>query len=371
MTEIASNDTANRSLSLETRATDLIIRLAILGLFVFWALDLVSPFLPVVLWSLILAVALYPVHAWLAARLGGWDRTAAALLTLVLLAIVVGPVAVLGTSLAEAVQTLATDLGRGTLHVPPPPSGLAGWPLVGEKAQAAWSLASSNLEGALKEYGPSLVPFGTTILGKLAAMGLDVLVLAISVIIAGFLYRPGPRLVVTARVLAERIVSRRGAAFVDLTGATIRNVSRGVIGVAAIQALLFGIVLTVAGIPGAGLMAFAVLILCIVQIGPAPVAIPLIIWAWATMTTVPSLILTIVLVPIMLIDNVLKPMLMARGLRTPTLVILIGVVGGTISHGLLGLFLGPVVLAVLYDLVVAWVSLGPAETMVEVVDEGR
>ena len=128
------------------------------------------------------------------------------------------------------------------------------------------------------------------------------------------------------------------------------------IGVAAIQALLAGIVLSLAGFPAAGLLAFAILVLCIVQIGPAPVVLPLIIWAWATMPTAPALVLTLVLVPIMLFDNVLKPLLMGRGLTTPTLIILIGVVGGTITHGLIGLFLGPVVLAVLYELVVAWVS---------------
>ena len=347
------------SASLESRATDFIIRMALLGLFVFWALDLVGPFLPVVIWSVLLAVALYPVHAWLAARLGGWRRLAAAIITLFLLAIVIGPVAVLGASLAEAVQSLADALGRGTLRVPPPPPGLADWPLIGEKAQAAWSLASTNLEGAVKEYGPSLLPVGTAILGKLAAMSVDVLLLAASVVIAGFLYVPGPRLAGGARTFAERIVAQRGAAFVDLAGATIRNVSRGVIGVAVIQALLAGIVLSLAGVPAAGLLAFAILVLCIVQIGPAPVVLPLLIWAWATMPTASALVLTLVMVPITLLDNVLKPMLMSRGLTTPTLIILIGVIGGTITHGLIGLFLGPVVLAVLYDLVVAWVSLEP------------
>ena len=150
--------------------------------------------------------------------------------------------------------------------------------------------------------------------------------------------RPG------GRALAERIVAARDAAFVDLPGATIRTVSRGVIGVAAIQALLAGIVLAVAGVPAAGLLAFAILFLCIVQIGPAPVLLPLVIWAWSAMPTGPALVLTLVLVPIMLLDNVLKPILMSRGLATPTLIILIGVIGGTITHGLIGLFLGPVVL---------------------------
>ena len=131
------------------------------------------------------------------------------------------------------------------------------------------------------------------------------------------------------------------------------------IGVAAIQSLLGGIVLALAGIPGAGLLAFAMLILCIVQLGPAPVLLPVLTWAWFQLATGPALLLTVLLVPIMILDNFLKPLLMGRGLRTPTLVILIGVIGGTITHGLLGLFLGPVVLSVLYDLLVAWVRRAP------------
>lgn len=340
----------------ESRVTDMIVRLTFLGLFVFWALDLVGPFLPVVIWSVILAVALQPVHAWLTARLGGARRLAAAILTLVLLSIIVGPVALLGTSMAEAVTVLTDGMSQGTLRVPAPPSGIEEWPLIGDEAEAAWSLAASNLDAAVEKYGPTLLPFATAILQRLASMSLDALLICVSVIIAGFLYVSGAQLAQGGRAFAERVVASRGAAFVDLAGLTIRNVSRGVIGVAAIQALLAGIVMVGAGIPAAGLLAFVVLILCIVQIGPAPVLLPLLVWAWMTLATGPALVLTLLLVPITVIDNVLKPLLMGRGLRTPTLVILIGVIGGTITHGLIGLFLGPVVLSVLYELLVAWVN---------------
>jgi predicted PurR-regulated permease PerM len=180
----------------------------------------------------------------------------------------------------------------------------------------------------------------------------------LSVILMGLMLKPGPRLAAGAKAFAARLVAPRGEHFVDLAGATIRNVSRGVIGVALIQTLIAGIVLEVAGVPGAGLLAFAILIFCIIQIGPAPVLVPVVIWAWATMSGGSALVLTLVLVPVLVIDNVLKPILMARGLTTPLLVILTGVIGGTISYGLIGLFLGPIVLAVFYELVVAWVQIG-------------
>ena len=343
----------------ESRVTDMIVRLTFLGLFVFWALDLVGPFLPVAIWAVILAVALQPVHAWLAARLGGARRLAAVILTVVFLAIIIGPVALLATSMTDALQALTQGIDRGTLRVPPPPAGIEGWPLIGEKADAVWSLAERNLDAAVKEYAPTLLTIVTALLHRLATMSLDVLLLCVSVIIAGFLYVSGRQLAEGGRAFAERVVASRGAAFVDLAGLTIRNVSRGVIGVAVIQSLLAGIVLAVAGIPAAGLLAFVMLILCIVQIGPAPVLLPLLVWAWVQLTPGVALVLTVVLLPIMVIDNVLKPLLMGRGLRTPTLVILIGVLGGTITHGLLGLFLGPVVLSVLYELLVAWVRRAP------------
>ena len=135
-----------------------------------------------------------------------------------------------------------------------------------------------------------------------------------------------------------------------MPGKTIRNVSRGVVGVALLQTILIGIVLQIAGVPGGGLLAFVILVLCILQIGPGLVVLPVLIWAWLTMSTGPALLLTVLLVPLTLMDN----MLMGRGLSTPTLVIFLGVVGGTLAYGLIGLFLGPAVLAIFYDLLVTW-----------------
>ena len=125
------------------------------------------------------------------------------------------------------------------------------------------------------------------------------------------------------------------------------------------QSIVAGIVFKFTGVPAAGVLAFAVLLFCIIQIGPAPVAVPVIIWSWMSMTSGAALILTLLLVPVMLLDNILKPLLMAHGLSTPMLVILVGVIGGTMSFGMVGLFLGRIVLAVFYELVIAWVLIEP------------
>jgi len=139
-----------------------------------------------------------------------------------------------------------------------------------------------------------------------------------------------------------------------LAAGTIRTVARGVIGISALQAVLAGIGLAIAGVPGATLITSAVLVFGIIQIGPSVVLIPVIVWSWFTMDTTAAILFTAYMVPVNLLDNVLKPVIMGRGLKTPMLVILIGVIAGTLAHGMTGLFLGPIVLAVIWELLVAW-----------------
>jgi predicted PurR-regulated permease PerM len=339
---------------LEERVTDLFIRLILLGLFGYLSLALIHPFLPVVIWAIVLAVALAPMHAWLAARLGGRRRIAAVLLTLAALAVVIGPVAALAGSFVETVHGLAARVEEGILRVPEAPPRLGSLPVVGERIQEFWRLASTSLEAALVRYREILGPIATALIVLLSQVSIDLLVFVLSIILAGFLLVSGPNLARWGRRIASRIVAPRGEHFVDLATVTIRNVSRGVVGVALLQAVLIGIVLQAAGLPSAGLLAFIILVLCVLQIGPALVVLPVLVWAWLAMTTGHALLLTVLLVPLTLMDNVLKPMLMGRGLTTPALVIFLGVIGGTLGFGLIGLFLGPVVLSVFYDLVVTW-----------------
>jgi predicted PurR-regulated permease PerM len=154
------------------------------------------------------------------------------------------------------------------------------------------------------------------------------------------------------------VVGPRGGDFVDLAGLTVRSVARGVIGIAVIQALLLGLGLVVAGVPGAGLIALIGLGLGIVQLGVFLPVLGVLIWSWSVQETQTALLLTVYLVAVTLIDNVLRPLVLGKGLPTPMLVILVGLIGGTLSYGLIGVFLGPIVLAVFYELVVGWVRLG-------------
>jgi predicted PurR-regulated permease PerM len=193
------------------------------------------------------------------------------------------------------------------------------------------------------------------VLAFAGSAGFGMLKFVAAVAISGFLFHFGPRLVAAIRRVQARLVTQRSQDFVALSGLTIRTVAQGVIGVAVLQSLLAGIGLKLAGVPHAGLLAFAVLLLAILQIGSAIVLIPVIIWIWATKDFAVALPLTIYLLIVGLADNILKPMLMGRGLNTPMLVIFIGVLGGMLAHGILGLFVGPIILAVTWELIMAWI----------------
>jgi predicted PurR-regulated permease PerM len=185
-------------------------------------------------------------------------------------------------------------------------------------------------------------------------VGIEILKFLAAVIVTGFLFISGPRLASSVRTFLDHIVPERSGEFVALAGATIRSVSRGIIGIALLQSLLAGIGFVVAGIPGAGFFAFLVLLLGVAQIGSAILLFPMIAWYWLTRESSAALLFTLYIVPVGFVDNVLKPFVMGHGSQTPMAVIFIGVIGGTLAHGLIGLFIGPIVLAVGWELLAAW-----------------
>ena len=334
---------------------DIAIRIGLLALIGYLSWKVIGPFLTVALWSAILAVALYPLFDWLVRQLGN-RRLAATLITLLCLTIVVGPLTWLGFVLIGDVGYLVRTLDAGLLSIPLPAESVKSWPLIGERVHQLWSLAASNMKALLTELAPTLKPVGGKLLEITQGVVLGLIEFVAAIVIAGFLYTPGPRLVESIRIFLRRIiVSHRDEEIVQLAGSTIRNVSHGVVGVALVQSFLAGVGFLVAGIPAAGLLTFLVLLLGIVQVGPTLLIIPIVIWSWMTMEAKSALLFTAYMVPVNLVDNVLRPIVMARGLTTPIPVILIGVMGGLIAYGLAGIFVGPIILAVAWALIVAWV----------------
>ena len=340
---------------LTTTFVELAIRVGALGLVLYWTLILVSPFITIVIWSAVLTVALYPPFEWMALRLGGRRRLAAVLITILSLLVVIGPATWLALGLVESLRMISERIDLSTLALPAPPTAVKDWPLIGDYVYQFWDLASTNLKEAAAKIVPYLKPVGTSLLGIAADAGTGILKFFVGIIVAGFLFAPAPSIVGAVKKFLRRLTPDRGEEFANLAGATIRAVSRGVIGISVLQALLAGIGLMIAGVPGASLITSAVLIFGIIQIGPTIILAPVVIWSWTAMEPAMALLFTAYMVPVNLLDNVLKPIVMGRGLKTPMLVILIGVLGGTLAYGITGLFLGPIILAVIWELLVVWI----------------
>jgi predicted PurR-regulated permease PerM len=332
------------------------IRLGLLAFLIYWSFILLRPFIPILVWSVVLSVALYPAYDWLSAHLGHRSRTAAVITTIVVLAVFLGPATWLGLGLVDGLRGISDQLTSGDLGIPPPPDGIRNWPLVGTPLYDIWEMASENLDAAFRQLAPHLKPLAGPILAIAGSAGTGTLKFIASVLIAGFLFPSGPKHVAVVRSMLTRIVPQRSADFLSLAGATIRTVAQGVIGIAVLQSLLAGVGLKIAGVPHAGVLAFAVLVLGIVQIGSAPILLPVIIWIWTVKDVGAAVLITIYLLLVGISDNVLRPLLMSRGLSTPVLVIFVGVLGGTLAHGIVGLFVGPIVLAVAWELMMAWAS---------------
>jgi predicted PurR-regulated permease PerM len=333
----------------------LAIRLGLLVFLIYWTFILIRPFVPILTWSIVLAVALYPVFSVLSKLLGGRPRLAAAILTVINLGIVIGPATWLGLNAVEGLKDFAGNLSAGNLLVPSPPKTVKDWPLFGTRLYEFWNQASGNLRAALRDVAPHLKPLAGTMLALAGNAGVGTLKFLLAVTLAGFLFPHGSQLVAAGRGFLYRIVPEQSEHFLELAGATIRAVSQGVIGVAIVQSLLAGIGFKLAGIASAGLLAFAVMLLTIVQIGAAIVLLPVIIWIWIDKDFTTALLLTLFLGIVGVLDNILRPLVMGRGLTTPTLVIFVGVVGGTLAHGIVGLFIGPIILSLAWELTVAWI----------------
>lgn len=343
---------------LSSTTIDLAIRVLILVLLGYWSFRVIAPFVTIGLWSALLAIAFYPLFKWLTRYLS--PSLAATLVTLLCLLIVVGPVTWLGFGMVSAIGSLVTEINSGQPAIPLPPEAVKTWPLIGDRLYQLWSLATNNLRVALAEVAPMLKPVGVKLLDFAQSAFWGLLQLLVAIVIAGFLFPRGPQMVDALSVMLGRVLSLRGKELVQLVGATVRNVSRGVIGISLLQSLLAGAGFLAAGFSAASVLAFVTLLLGIVQIGPAILFIPIVVFSWTVMETTQALIFTAYMVPVGLIDNILRPVLMARGLTTPMPVIMLGVIGGTIAYGIVGLFFGPVVLSVAWAVLVAWMQGGAA-----------
>jgi predicted PurR-regulated permease PerM len=340
---------------------DAAIRVGLVALLLYACGRIVLPFAGILAWSAILAVMLYPLHL----RLAGWlgNRWSAVLIGLVGVAVALGPMVIVVTSLATSIYSLISTVQNQDLALPMPPVWLDGTPLVGEKLTEVWTLVATNLPAALTKYGQLLSGPAAWLASFAGGLATGELAFVLSFAIAAVLVAYGEGATQFGRRLLERVTgsTTRAAQLVTLTAATIRGVALGVVGVALVQSLLLGIGYFAIGLKATGLLTLAALVLGIVQVPLILLTLPVVVYVFATESTTAAVIFLVWNVVVGLSDNLLRPLMLGRGLEVPMPVILIGVIGGMLVDGLLGLFVGPVLLAVSYVLLLEWLRQNPID----------
>ena len=351
-----NTDTAAADRSFQKNAMSSFIQIAAVVILAAWCLRIVAPFISVILWGMIIAVALYPMHQSLAARIGGKEKLSVTLFVLLGLAILLVPSYILTDSSVVALKTIGTQLDSGAVTINPPNESVADWPIIGEQVYEIWTAAAGNLEATINKFEDQLKELGGAVVRFAGSMAVGVLQFVVSIIIAGvFLVgaEGGRR---TSLQFASSLVGDRGEALTDLAVATIRSVATGVLGVAIIQALLSAIGLVVMDVPAAGIWTFAVLMLAIMQLPPVIILGPIGIWVFSVAEPVPATIFLVYALIVGASDGFLKPLFLGRGMDIPMLVILLGAIGGMILSGIIGLFIGAIVLAMGYEVLMSWME---------------
>lgn len=342
---------------------EVVIRLTLLLLLATWCFMIISPFILPIIWGVIIAVAIYPLFAKLKLVLGGRNRLAASVYTLIALAILITPTVMISASLVDTTHVLAEKYEQGTLTVSPPDETVKDWPVIGDKVYGTWLHASENLDETVEEYKPQLKTLGEKIVASAAGAGGAVMIFVISIIISGVLVANASGAYhFSVRLFSRLINDKQGEAYTQLSRDTIRSIAQGVLGIAVIQAILSAIGMYVMHVPAWGLWTILILVLAIVQMPPLLVLSFVMAYVFTVADTTPAVIFAIYALIVSTSDTWLKPLLLGRGVATPMLVILLGAIGGAILDGVIGLFVGAVVLALGYELFQAWLAYGEKQT---------
>jgi len=345
----------------EHRTIDTVLKLTLIALLLAWCAMILFPFVIPVLWGIILAVTLFPLYTRLLKIVKGKKGLSATLITLILLALLIIPSVWLISSIVGNARELIASIRDHTLVMPPPKVEVADWPIVGKPIYAAWQMLSTNIETAIQTYRDKLLIVGDKFLGIIKSVASSFFILIVSVIISGILLVGSDKSETSTITFANRLIGKKGNEFVKMIVITIRNVAKGILGVAFIQFVLMGTALILAKVPFAGLWALAALLFAIIQAPVGIVAIPIVIYLYSAREPIPATLWSILVLLIALCDNFIKPWLMGKGAPVPTLVIFLGAIGGMIMSGFIGLFTGAIILSVGYKLATMWLEGGSME----------
>jgi predicted PurR-regulated permease PerM len=346
------------------------IQIAALVIIVSYCVVIISPFAGLAIWGIVMAVAIYPLFRTMSARLGDRRKLTATLFIIVGLAVVLIPGWDMTRSAILSLATFAGDLKAGNVQVPPPSESIADWPLIGERLYALWAGAADNLEATLAEFQPQLREIGVGLARTIGSTALGVMQIAVSVIIAGVAMLYADSGYALSCSIAKRISPNRGEHLADLSIATIRSVTNGVIGVGVIQGALAGIGFFAMGVPHAGLLTAVVLITSIVQVPAILIILPIVAWVFSFAAPMPATVFAVYMAFVALSDNVLKPLLLGRGVDLPAIIVLFGAIGGMIAYGVIGLFLGAVILGLGYTIISDWLQVSDGASVEEPAGDG-
>ncbi|MDX2505396.1 MAG: AI-2E family transporter [Gammaproteobacteria bacterium] len=345
--------TTKNSTAIETA-----IQIGLIVLLGFWCFQIASPFLSPVVWAGIIAIGTYPIFLWLKNITGlsaGWTAT---IITFSMLFTLITPTVLISGALIENTQTLSEQIKNDKLEIPPPPEGVAGWPLIGEKLNTLWTHASQDPKAAFGRYNSELKAFAKWVLSTAAGASLNILIFIFSIIIAGIFLVSGKGVKDTFIGIFNRIAGGRGTELTELSLSTVNSVVTGILGIALIQTLLAGLGFIVMDIPAAGVLAFICLIMAIVQIDILLILIPISIFLFKDSDTSTGVAIAFLVwnIGVGLLNNVLKPILLAKGVDAPMAIIFIGAIGGMMLSGIIGLFIGAVVMVLGYTLFMLWLK---------------
>ena len=338
------------------RTIETIIKVGLLILLLIYCFMIIKPFLFIILWAIIIAMAVFPLYKFLYTKFKGHRKLSATIVTFLLLAAIIIPVILLGSSMADGISYLVNLVKSDNLNIPPPPAEVQSWPLVGKFISGMWQEASNDMEKVVFKYQPELKAFLTWFLSGATSAGLGFLKFLLSIVLSGIFLafsKPGGD---TLTNVVNRLIGTKGEEYVQMVRITVRNVANGIIGVSMIQGVMVGLGLLVAGVPGAGLWAFVAFLFCVIQVGMVPVVIPVLIYVFFTSSTLTFILLTAWFIPVFLVDTFLTPIVFGRNAPVPMLVVFLGSVGGFIVSGIIGLFVGAVVLTVGYKFFQVWLK---------------
>ena len=347
-----NNDLSKKDLTQITISVVLILLLAIGSFWVF------TPFIPALIWSSIIVISTYNFMLKLQSLLWNKKGLAITVMLILILLIVIAPIALAAGTIASNLSGMIGWVDSLTeFKLQPPPDWIAGIPLVGSQIQAGWNqFASLNNEEIMKKVIPFLNDIMKWFVSLAGGFGKFMLHFLITVILSGILYSKGEVAVKGIKNFATRLAGERGDSIVTLAGQSIKAVTMGVVITALIQSILGGVALWICGVPKPGLLTAIMFILGLTQIGGLPVLLPAVIWKYASGDPVWGTVLLVLAIIVGASDNFIRPFLIKRGADLPILLIFAGVIGGLIAFGIVGLFIGPVILAVTYTLLKAWVN---------------